>query len=117
MEDKKMKKVYPGRYDYQELLNAVRKDPSQENINALGEWFENYGYDYWNGEEFTIDQKENLNLYRLETIRVDESGDVIDAEIDGYTLDWWKADEYMKAHEIVVKAGQKLEIRFEERKI
>lgn len=39
-------------YDYAELKKAVEAQPTQENINALGEWFADYGMDYWNGEYY-----------------------------------------------------------------
>lgn len=49
-----------NRYSYDELLAAVNSAPTQENINALGEWFNSYGMDYWNGEYFDAD---GLRIY------------------------------------------------------
>lgn len=42
-------------YAYEDLRDAVKKNPTQENINALGEWFSTYGSSYWNGESFNAD--------------------------------------------------------------
>ena len=42
-------------YGYKEYLNEVKNNPTQENINRLGTWFERYGTDYWNGERFDAD--------------------------------------------------------------
>ena len=42
-------------YSYEELKAAVIADASGANVNALGEWFSNYGNDYWNGEYFDAD--------------------------------------------------------------
>lgn len=40
-------------YSYKELCEKARShDATQADINALGEWFEKYGADYWNGEYF-----------------------------------------------------------------
>lgn len=59
-----------GYYDYQELKAAVEASPTQENINALGEWFHLYGDQYWNGEEYNAD---NFFIYPVyEQIEEDE---------------------------------------------
>ena len=50
-------------YSYQELAEAALNDPTPDNLNALGEWFERYGYTAWNGEYFTV--SEDLRLYRV----------------------------------------------------
>ena len=48
-----MKLYGVGYYDYKELYEkATAYNASQDDINALGEWFENYGMCYWNGERF-----------------------------------------------------------------
>ena len=44
-----------NRYSYAELRAAVEADANEENVNALGEWFESYGTEYWNGEYFDAD--------------------------------------------------------------
>ena len=37
-----------SRYDYEELKNkALAQNATQEDINTLGEWFEQYGGNYW----------------------------------------------------------------------
>lgn len=43
-----------GRYEYDELREKALNG-NQEDINKLGEWFENYGECYWNGEFFDAD--------------------------------------------------------------
>lgn len=61
-----------SRYDYEELKNkALSTEATQEDINALGEWFEQYGYRYWNGECFVID--EDYDLYPILAKNTDES--------------------------------------------
>ncbi len=50
-------------YSYQELEEAALRDPTPENLNALGEWFERYGHTFWNGEFFSVD--EDNRLYRV----------------------------------------------------
>lgn len=45
-----------SRYDYAELREAAIKfNATTEEVNALGEWFERYGRDSWNGEYFDAD--------------------------------------------------------------
>ena len=48
---------FVGEYSYADLLSAVENDPSPENVNALGEWFDRYGQTYWNGEAYIIDER------------------------------------------------------------
>lgn len=51
-------------YSYEELKAAVIADASGANVNALGEWFSNYGNDYWNGEYYDAD---DFRLYPVYT--------------------------------------------------
>ena len=44
-----------NRYSYSDLLEAVKKNETAENVNALGEWFEQYGDQFWNGEYYDAD--------------------------------------------------------------
>lgn len=41
-------------YEYEELRKKALSG-NQEDINALGEWFEQYGDRYWNGEYYNAD--------------------------------------------------------------
>lgn len=41
-------------YSYQELREKALSG-NQDDVNALGEWFSNYGSDYWNGEYYDAD--------------------------------------------------------------
>lgn len=43
-------------YRYEELREAATKNPTDENLAALGEWLQQYGDDSWNGEEWDIDE-------------------------------------------------------------
>lgn len=53
-------------YAYEELVAAATKsDATQEEINALGEWFERYGMCYWNGTCWVVDKKTTSTLPRL----------------------------------------------------
>ena len=48
-------------YDYEVLKNkATDFNATQEDISALGEWFENYGMDFWNGEYYDVDSEHRL---------------------------------------------------------
>lgn len=49
-----------NRYNYKELETAALENPTAENLAALGEWFEWYGVDFWNGEYFEIDSSNRL---------------------------------------------------------
>ena len=67
-------------YDYEELKNkALSADATQEDVNALGEWFEQYGDRYWNGECFSVEN--GIHLYRIEE-EIDED----EWEVTGYEL-------------------------------
>ena len=37
-------------YNYNELINAYKSNRTDEHLNAIGEWFEHYGTEFWNGE-------------------------------------------------------------------
>ena len=55
-------------YNYDELAErALRFDAAPEDINALAEWFERYGYRFWNGECFEIDATHSLYPIHEET--------------------------------------------------
>lgn len=47
--------MYVGRYNYEELRNAAVKNPNEETLSDLGKWFQNYGWEYWNGACFDAD--------------------------------------------------------------
>ena len=57
-------------YSYQELKAAVVAHPTTENINELGEWFNRYGNDYWNGEYYDADEFRVYPVY--EEVEEDE---------------------------------------------
>lgn len=55
-----------ARYNYEELrAAATAPNATQEQINALGEWMEQYGMNDWNGEYYDIGN--GLNLYPVYT--------------------------------------------------
>jgi hypothetical protein len=69
-------------YDYRVLTaKALSSDATQEDINALGEWFEAYGYQYWNGECYEVDTSHYL--YPVLSEEPDEYGGL---EVTGYEL-------------------------------
>ena len=44
-------------YNYNELKQkALKKNASQEDVNALGRWFEAHGHQYWNGKAFLVEK-------------------------------------------------------------
>lgn len=52
-----------NRYSYSDILaKAEVEGASSVDVNALGEWFEDYGYTYWNGECFECG---GLRVYRI----------------------------------------------------
>lgn len=57
-------------YDYENLKKAVQDNPTQANINALGEWFSEFGMDYWNGSYYDADSFRVFPVY--EEIEEDE---------------------------------------------
>lgn len=50
-------------YNYRDLLAAVDENETPETLSALGEWFSQYGDEYWNGECWDIDG--NRRLYPI----------------------------------------------------
>lgn len=55
------------RYAYEELVTkALSENATQDDINKLGKWFEQYGDTYWNGEVFTIDASHDLKPIYIE---------------------------------------------------
>lgn len=72
------KEISMNRYSYSDLLEAVKKNESAENVNALGEWFEQYGAQFWNGEYYDADG------LRLFPVYVEISEDQF--EITGYEV-------------------------------
>ena len=47
-------------YDYEELAAKALETNATADLEALGEWFNQYGRDYWNGECYTIDSSHDL---------------------------------------------------------
>lgn len=71
-------------YDYKELCEkALAFNATQEDINALGEWFERYGMSYWNGECFHVDADHDLYPIHKE-VGYEEF------ETVGYTFSSWE---------------------------
>lgn len=78
--EKYMKRVYPSYYDYKNLRDkAVEFDATQEDVDALGEWFELYGERYWSGEYYEVEG--DHNLFRKMVLADPETGDY---EVVGY---------------------------------
>lgn len=50
-------------YQYQELAAAAMKsNATQEEIDALGEWFQQYGMCDWNGSSWIVDEKNDIRI-------------------------------------------------------
>lgn len=49
-----------SRYDYQELEGKALATGKQEDIDALGAWFERYGSSFWTGECYKVDDTHQL---------------------------------------------------------
>ena len=72
-----------NRYDYEELKEKVLSaEATQEDINNLGEWFEQYGDRYWNGEYYSVDDNRLYPIYR----RIDDDELEEQYEIVGYEI-------------------------------
>lgn len=77
------------RYKFQELYEkALASDATQEDINALGEWFNRYGEHEWNGECYHIDASHGLYPIYKEV-------DYDDYECIGYTFSSWDEDRFI----------------------
>lgn len=52
---------YVGKYNYEELeRDALSASAAADDIARLGEWFERYGRDFWNGESYDINGRDRL---------------------------------------------------------
>ena len=72
-----------NKYDYEELKEKVLSaKATQEDINNLGEWFEQYGDRYWNGEYYSVDNNRLYPMYR----RIDDDELEEQYEIVGYEI-------------------------------
>lgn len=67
------------RYDYKELRDKAIETGKEADVWALAEWMERYGYGYWNGECWDIDDGKTL----WPILRENEDGDcnVVNYEI------------------------------------
>lgn len=68
-----------GEYEFKELAEKALETGAPEDLNNLGEWFQNYGSSCWNGECWEIDKNNSLRPVMEEN----EDGDF---EIVGYEL-------------------------------
>lgn len=66
------------RYDYKELKRNVLENENQANIDRLGEWFQLYGEQYWNGEYYDADD--------FKLIPICEENECGQYEIKGYQI-------------------------------
>lgn len=65
-------------YAYEELkAKAISPVAKQEDINALGEWFEAHGSMYWNGEYYDAD---GLRLFPIHEEVAEDEFEVIGYE-------------------------------------
>ena len=72
--------MYIGRYNYDELRKAAIENPTEENLAALGKWFELYGMDFWNGQYFDADG------YELWPVYAEAEEDAVQLEQVGWEL-------------------------------
>ena len=80
-------------FEYDDLIAAVKKNPTQENIDNLGDWFHQYGDCYWNGEFYNAD---DLELWPVE----DYDYELDQGEIIGYRLSQAEVEEAYKELEL-----------------
>lgn len=56
------------RYDYEDIrAKAIRSEATEQDVNALGKWMEQYGDSCWNGEFWDIDDGMRLFPVVVET--------------------------------------------------
>ena len=72
-------------YDYAELRAKAVQTRAQADIDALAEWFENYGSDFWNGEYYDAEDGLRLRLVE-EPESFDENGEADYWKVVGYEL-------------------------------
>ena len=70
-------------YEYQELKEKALSG-DQEAINDLGQWFELYGDNYWNGEYYNVEGSRLYPVYGNE--EYDEDGKLIQSDIISYKM-------------------------------
>ena len=94
-------------YSYKELLaEATKSNATQEDINALGEWFDRFG-DYsrdWNGEAWNTEDSGSATKERLYPIyKVDKHGDVDEDDPFpvGYTFSSDPEDRIRRPEEVI----------------
>ena len=57
-----------SKYDYESLRKrATKSDATQDDINRLGEWFESYGMNFWNGEYYDADGFKLFPVYTFDS--------------------------------------------------
>ena len=72
-------------YDYEDLkIRALASDATKEDRLALLNWFDLYGWSFWNGEYYEIDDP--INIRPVYETNPDDEDDLIlvDAEIRLY---------------------------------
>ncbi len=68
-----------NRYEYEELrAAAIAPDAKQEDVDALAEWFERYGDQFWNGESYDAD---GVRLYPVYKETADGDFEIVCYEI------------------------------------
>lgn len=73
---------YEERYNYKALeIAAIEFGATKEEINALGGWFAMYGDQYWDGERWMVDKKQDLYLYPIYRKNGEDEFEII-----GYTF-------------------------------
>ena len=65
-------------YYYLKYIDAVRENPTAENLENLGNWFEQFGGRYWNGSAYYIGDNDFLRPV-LNPVEFDD---------DGYPCQW-----------------------------
>ena len=85
------------KYDYIDLYKAFKENPSQENINKLGEWLQRYA-DHWNGEDWTITDENGKPDGRIKPVFDQSKWNEEDGEFqdeNGFSIDGQIGFEYL----------------------
>ena len=73
-------------YDFQKLLKAAKENPSEERLMALGEWLEEFGLDFWNGESYDLGDGSRLRPVQVPDV-IDDDGTVLQWRVDAWELE------------------------------
>ena len=73
-------------YRYNDYMNAVKENPTEKNLAKLGEWFEEYGQRFWNGETYDLEDGSRLRPVQIPDV-IDDDGTVLQWRVVSWELE------------------------------